>query len=74
MKIVNGLYKSTTGTRRPLLSGPKRDIDFKRIVVIVKYNPNLLLPSKENVQIFMLAKISRNNAKTVAKKRSITHT
>ena len=50
-----------------------RDIDPKRIVAIVKRNPSLLLASEENVQIFMLATISRSNAKNVAKRRSMTH-
>ena len=40
-----------------------RDIEPKRIVTMVTRNPNLLLASKENVQIFMLATISRSNAK-----------
>ena len=51
-----------------------RDIDPKRIVAIVKRNPNLLLTSEENVQIFMLAMISRSNAKNFAKRMSITYT
>ena len=49
-----------------------RDIDPKRVVSIVKHNPNLLLASQENVQI--LATISRSNAKNIAKRRGITHT
>ena len=40
-----------------------RGIDPKRIVVIVKCNPNLVLALQENVQIFLLATISRRNAK-----------
>ena len=52
-----------------------RDIDPKRLVAIEKRNPNLLLASKENVQMFiMLAGISRSIAKNVAKRRSTTHT
>ena len=51
-----------------------RDIEPKQISAIVKCNPNLLLASKENVQIFMLATISRSNTKNVAKKRNISHT
>ena len=50
------------------------DIDPKRIPAIVKRNPNLLLASQENVQIFMLATISRSNAKNAEKRRRITHT
>ena len=50
-----------------------RDIDPKRIIAFVKCNPNLLLASKENAQIFMLATTSRSNAKSVAQKRSITN-
>ena len=41
-----------------------RDIDPKRIIVIVKCNPNLLLASKENVQIFMLAIIRKGASLT----------
>ena len=51
-----------------------RDIDPKRIIAIVKRKPDLLLASKENVEIFMLATITRSNAKNVAKRRNITHT
>ena len=51
-----------------------RDIEPKGIGPLVTRNPNLLLASKENVQIFMLATISRSNAKIVAKRRDITHT
>ena len=50
-----------------------RDIETKRIVAVVTGNPNLLLASKENVQIFMLATISKTNAKNVAKRRDIIH-
>ena len=50
-----------------------RDTDPKLIVDIKKHNPNLVMASKENVQIFMLVSISRSNAKNVAKKWSITH-
>ena len=51
-----------------------RDIDPKWIAAIVKRNPNLLLTSEENVQIFMSATISRSNAKNVVRRMSITHT
>ena len=51
-----------------------RDTDPKRIVAIVKRNPNLLLASEENLQIFMLATFSRSNAKNIAKRRSIIRT
>ena len=51
-----------------------RDIDPKWIVAIVKRNPNLLLASQEKVQIFILATISKSNAKNVAKRRSVIHT
>ena len=40
-----------------------RAIDPKRIVAIIKPNPDLLLASKENVKIFLLALITRSNAK-----------
>ena len=42
-----------------------KDIEPKRIVAVamVTRTPNLLLASKENVLIFMLATISRSNAK-----------
>ena len=50
------------------------DIDLKRIVAMVKRNPNLLLALKENVKIFMLPTITKSNAKNVAKRRDITHT
>ena len=51
-----------------------RDIEPKRIGAMVKHNPDLLLASKENVQIFMLAMIGRSNSKNVAERRDITHT
>ena len=51
-----------------------RDIGPKEIVVMVTRNPNLLLASEENVQIFVLTTISRSNTKNVAKRRDITHT
>ena len=51
-----------------------RDIDPKWIAAIVKRNPNLLLTSEENVQIFMSATISRSNAKNVVRRMSITYT
>ena len=51
-----------------------RDIDPRRIIAIVKRKPDLLLASKENGEIFMLATITRSNAKNVAKRRNITHT
>ena len=50
-----------------------RDTGPKEIVAMVTRNPNLLLASEENVQIFMLATISRSNVKNVAKRRDITH-
>ena len=51
-----------------------RDIDPKRIVAIVKRNPNLLVTLEENVQIFMLATISRSYTKNIAKRMSIART
>ena len=51
-----------------------RDIDPKWIAATVKRNPNLLLTSEENVEIFMSATISRSNAKNVVRRMSITHT
>ena len=51
-----------------------RDIEPKQIVAMVTRNANLLLASKENMQIFMLVTISRSNAKNLAKRRDITHT
>ena len=51
-----------------------RDIELKQIVAMVTRNSNLLLASEENVQILMLATISRSNAKNVARRRDITHT
>ena len=51
-----------------------RDIEPKEIVAMVARNPNLLLTSEENLQIFMLATISRSNAKNVAMRIDITHT
>ena len=51
-----------------------RDIEPKPIGAMVTRNPNLLLESKKNVQIFMLAMISRSNAKNAAKRRGITYT
>ena len=50
-----------------------RDIEPKDIVAMVTRDPNLLLASDENVQMFMLAIISRSNAKNVAKRRDIIH-
>ena len=50
-----------------------RDIEPKDIVAMVTRDPNLLLASDENVQMFMLAMISRSNAKNVAKRRDIIH-
>ena len=51
-----------------------RDIEPKQIVAMVTRNSNLLMASEENVQILMLATISRSNAKNVARRRDITHT
>ena len=44
-----------------------RDIDPKQIHAIVKRNSNLLLTSKESVQIIMLATTSKSNAKNCGK-------
>ena len=46
-----------------------RDIDPNRIIAIVKRKPDLLLASKENVEIFMLATITRSNAKKCSKEK-----
>ena len=43
------------------------------VVAIVRCNPNFLLTSKQNVEMFMLATTSRRNATNDAKRRSITH-
>ena len=51
-----------------------RDIEIKHIAAMVTRNPNLLLTSIENAQIFMLVTINRSNAKNVAKRREIAHT
>ena len=44
-----------------------RDIDPKQINAIVKRNPNLLLTSKESVQVFLLATASKSNAMNCVK-------
>ena len=46
-----------------------RDIDPKRIIAIVKRNPNLLLTSKKHVQLFILATLSRRNEKKRGKEK-----
>ena len=46
-----------------------RDIDPNGIIAIVKRNPNLLLTSKENVQLFILATLSRRNEKKRGKEK-----
>ena len=77
MRVSNIIRKTLKSQKRiekeiPLLKF--RDIHPKRIVAVVKHNLDLLLASKENVQIFMLAIDTRSNAKNVANRKNIIHT
>ena len=73
-KIIRKTLNSQKRIEKEITLLTFRDIDPKRIVAMVKRNPNLLLASKQNVKIFMLPTITRSNAKNIAKRRDIFHT